>query len=333
MLALLTLTAAVHAQTPASPRTHRLEATPQTVAYGYYWSEAKPVLKIASGDIIDVDTLLTNTPARLERSGVKPEDVQASLRAIVDGVTDKGPGGHILTGPVFVEGAEPGDALEVRILSIDLPIAYGYNGCSGFLRDNCKPGATTVILPLDRATMTSTFAPGIVIPLKPFFGSMGVAPPPEAGRVSSNPPGTHAGNLDNRELVAGTTLWIPVHVPGALFEVGDGHAAQGDGEVDQTAIETSLRGRLQLTVRKGMKLAWPRAETATDYISMGTDLDLTQATRTAIQEMVDFLVASRGLDRQAAYQLTSIAGNVAITQLVDGKVGVHVKLPKAIFRQ
>ena len=185
-----------------------------------------------------------------------------------------------------------------------------------------------MILPLDRTAMTATFAPGIVIPLKPFFGSMGVAPPPEAGRVSSNPPGTHAGNLDNRELVAGTTLWIPVHVAGALFEVGDGHAAQGDGEVDQTAIETSLRGRLQLTVRKGMKLAWPRAETATDYISMGTDLDLTQATRTAIQEMVDFLVATRGLDRQAAYQLTSIAGNVAITQLVDGKVGVHVKMPK-----
>jgi acetamidase/formamidase len=179
--------------------------------------------------------------------------------------------------------------------------------------------------------MTATFAPGIVIPLKPFFGSMGVAPPLEAGRVSSNPPGTHAGNLDNRELVAGTMLLIPVHVAGALFEVGDGHAAQGDGEVDQTAIETSLRGRLQLTVRKNMKLAWPRAETSTDYISMGTDEDLTKATRTAIQEMVDFLVQTRGMSQQAAYQLTSIAGNVAVTQLVDGKVGVHVKMPKGIF--
>ncbi|MEO7273748.1 MAG: acetamidase/formamidase family protein, partial [Vicinamibacterales bacterium] len=312
LLALLLATVAAHAQTPAAPKTHRLEATPQTVAYGYYWSEAKPVLRIASGDIIDVDTLLTNTPVRLERAGVKPEDIQASLRAIVDKVTDKGPGGHILTGPVFVEGAEPGDALEVKVLSIDLPIAYGYNGCSGFLRENCTPGGATLILTLDRQAMTSTFAPGIVIPLKPFFGSMGVAPPPDAGRVSSNPPGTHAGNLDNRELVAGTTLWIPVHVPGALFAVGDGHAAQGDGEVDQTAIETSLRGKLQLTVKKGMTLAWPRAETATDYISMGTDLDLTQATKVAIQEMVDFLVATRGLDRQAAYQLTSIAGNVAI---------------------
>jgi acetamidase/formamidase len=231
-----------------------------------------------------------------------------------------------------VKGAEPGDALEVKILSIDLPIAYGYNGCAGFLRENCAPGRGPLIVPLDRGAMTATFLPGIVIPLRPFFGSMGVAPPPAMGRISSNPPGTHAGNLDNRELVAGTTLWIPVHVPGALFEIGDGHAAQGDGEVDQTAIETSLRGRVQLTVRKGMRLAWPRAETATDFISMGTDVDLTTATRIAIQEMVDFLAATKGLDKHQAYQVTSVAGNVAITQLVDGTMGVHVKMPKAIFK-
>ena len=332
ILAIVLLAAtAIYAQR-TEPRTHRLEATPATVAYGYYWSEAKPVLRIASGDIIDVDTLLTNTPRGLERAGVKPEDVQQTLRNVVDTVTDKGPGGHILTGPVFVEGAEPGDALEVRVLSIDLAIPYGYNGCSGFLRENCSPNNNTKIIPIDRKKMTAEFAPGIIIPLHPFFGSMGVAPPPSAGRVSSTPPGIHAGNLDNRELVAGTTLFIPVHVPGALFEVGDGHAAQGDGEVDQTAIETSLRGRLQLTVRKGMTLAWPRAETPTDYISMGTDEDLTKATKIAIQEMVDFLAATKGLDKLAAYQLTSVAGNVVITQLVDQKVGVHVKLPKGIFR-
>jgi acetamidase/formamidase len=161
---------------------------------------------------------------------------------------------------------------------------------------------------------------------------MGVAPPPAAGRVNSSPPGIHAGNLDNKELVAGTTLWIPVHVPGALFEIGDGHAAQGDGEVDQTAIETSLRGRVRLTVRKGMTLRWPRAETAAHYISMGTDVDLTAATRIAIQEMVDFLAATKKLDRHSAYQLTSLAGDVAITQLVDGTMGVHVKMPKSIFK-
>jgi acetamidase/formamidase len=188
------------------------------------------------------------------------------------------------------------------------------------------------IIPLERSSMQGEFAPGIVVPLRPFFGSMGVAPPPEAGRVSSNPPGRHAGNLDNRELIAGSTLYIPVFVRGALFEVGDGHVAQGDGEVDQTAIETSLRGRLQLTVRKDMKLSWPRAETATDYLSMATDPDLLVATKTAIQEMVDFLVTEKHLTRHAAYQLVSIAGNVAVTQLVDKpNVGVHVRLPKSIF--
>jgi len=291
------------------------------------------VLTVASGDIIDVDTLLTNTPRGLERAGVKPEDIQVSLRAIVDNVKDKGPGGHILTGPVFVEGAEPGDTLEVKILSIDLPIDYGYNGCSGFVAENCDRTAGTKILKLDRQSMTSEFLPGIVIPLRPFFGSMGVAPAPELGRVSSNPPGRHAGNLDNKELVAGSTLYIPVFVPGALFEVGDGHAAQGDGEVDQTAIETSLRGKIQLTVRKDMKLTWPRAETATDYIAMATDPDLTVATKAAIQEMVDLLVAVKGLTKHQAYQLTSIAGNVAITQLVDRpNHGVHVKMPKSIFK-
>src|SRR5499427_4169913 len=317
-----------------SPRTHRLEATPSTVAYGYYWAEAKPALRIASGDIIDVDTLLTNNPTGLQRAGVPDEKIQSSLKAIVTQVTGdrRGPGGHILTGPVYVEGAAPGDALEVKILSIDLPIDYGYNGCSGFVPENCERGTPAKIMMLDRKNMTSEFAPGIVIPLKPFYGSMGVAPAPELGRVSSNPPGRHAGNMDNKELVAGSTLYIPVFAPGALFEIGDGHAAQGDGEVDQTAIETSLRGRLQLTVRKDMKLSWPRAETPTDYISMATDPDLFLATRSAIQEMVDFLMAEKHLTRHEAYQLVSIAGNVAITQLVDKpNVGVHVRLPKSIF--
>jgi acetamidase/formamidase len=238
-----------------------------------------------------------------------------------------------LTGPVYVEGAEPGDALEVKVLSIDFPIDYGYNGCSGFIPSNCDPSVRQKILTLDTRTMTSEFKPGIVIPLRPFFGSMGVAPAPHLGRVSSSPPGRHAGNLDNRELVVGSTLYIPVCVPGALFSIGDGHAAQGDGEVDLTALETSLRGRVQLTVRKGMRLEWPRAETPTDFISMATDEDLKAATTLAVQEMVDFLAATKALTKHEAYQLVSMAGHVAITQLVDRPVyGVHVKMPKAIFR-
>lgn len=317
-----------------APKAHRLEATPATVAYGYYWSEAAPVLRIDSGDIIDVDTLLTNTPTGLAKAGVPEDKIQASLKAIVSEVTGarKGPGGHILTGPVYVQGAAPGDVLEVKLLSIDLPLDYGYNGCNGYLPENCDSGAPSKIIALDRNKMTAEFLPGIVIPLKPFYGSLGVAPAPELGRVSSNPPGRHAGNLDNRELVAGSTLYIPVFAAGALFEIGDGHAAQGDGEVDQTAIETSLRGRLRLTVRKDMKLKWPRAETPGDYISMATDPDLAVATKAAIQEMVDFLVAEKKLTRHQAYQLVSIAGNVAVTQLVDKpNLGVHVRLPKSIF--
>jgi acetamidase/formamidase len=312
-------------------QTHRLSASPETVAWGYYDAKAKPVLSIASGDVIDVDTMLTSSPDRLEAMGLAPERVQQSLRDIYARVTDKGPGGHILTGPVYVEGAEPGDVLEVRILEIDLPLDYGYNGCRGFLPDNCsEPGGR--LFQLDRDAMTSSFGPDIVIPLKPFFGSMGVAPPADAGRISSNPPWIHAGNLDNKELVAGTTLFLPVHARGALFEIGDGHAAQGDGEVDQTAIETSLRGRLQLIVRKDMRLSWPRGETATHFITMGSDEDLTVATRIAVQEAIDYLAAARGLSKMDAYRLVSVACDVRVTQLVDGKVGVHVMIPKSIFR-
>ena len=335
-LAALYLTAApsIEAQN-RTPQTHRLEASPSSIAYGYYWSEASPALRIASGDIIDVDTLLTSTPMRLAASGVPDNKIQDSLKAIVNGVTGgkRGPGGHILTGPVYVEGAEPGDALEVKILSIDFAIDYGYNGCSGFLPEDCEQNAPQKIIPLNTKSMTAEMFPGIVVPLRPFFGSMGVAPAAELGRVSSNPPGRHAGNLDNKELTVGSTLLIPVFVPGALFLIGDGHAAQGDGEVDQTAIETSLRGRVQLTVRKGLKLNWPRAETATDYISMAADPDLTVATKTAIQEMIDFLAETRHLTKHEAYQLVSVAGNVAITQLVDKpNVGVHVRMPKSIFK-
>ena len=160
---------------------------------------------------------------------------------------------------------------------------------------------------------------------------MGVAPPPEAGRWSSVPPWVHAGNIDNKELVAGTTLYIPVWVPGALFEVGDGHAAQGDGEVDQTAIETSLRGRLRLTVRRDMSLEWPLAETPTHWITMGSDEDLAEATRIAINQTIVFLGDRFDLPRGEAYRLISLAVDLRITQLVDQKVGVHAMIPKAIF--
>jgi acetamidase/formamidase len=313
-----------------SPTVHQLPATPTTVAYGYYWSEAKPAIRVKSGDIVEVETMLTNTPQGLERIGVKPEDIPQNLRDIVreDTGSLKGPGGHILTGPIYIEGADSGDVLEVRIQSITLPIAYGYNGCSGFVRELCETRTATLIQ-MDRVKMTAEVAPGIVVPLRPFFGSMGVAPAAALGRVSSNPPSHHAGNLDNHELVAGTTLYIPVFVKGALLEVGDGHAAQGDGEVDQTAIETNLKGRIQLVVRKDMKLDWPRGETPTHWITMGTDTSLVVATKTAITEMVKFLQETKGITQKQAYQAASMAADLRITQLVDGNVGVHMMIAKS----
>ncbi len=336
LTAIVTLAVPAHAQRQARPdvvSVKELDATPTTVAYGYYDAAATPVLRIASGGIVRVHTLITSTPARLEGAGLAKDLVEPQLRAVVEQVTNKGPGGHILTGPIFVEGAEPGDVLEVRILAIELAVPYAYNAFNtrgGFLPQDFEKGAMRIV-PLDRTLRIGRFAAGIAVPLNPFFGSLGVAPPPSAGRLSSAPPGKHAGNLDNKDLVAGSTLFIPVYAPGALFEVGDGHAAQGDGEVDLTALETSLYGTFQLIVRKDLHLEWPRAETRTDYITMGIDDDLTEAAKIATRQMIDFLATTRKLSREDAYMLASVAGDLVITQVVDGPKGVHMKLSKAIF--
>jgi acetamidase/formamidase len=335
----LTLTAAqtLSQQPPAgaAPQTHQLKASTKTVTWGYYDAKSTPVLKINSGDTVEVYTLITSSPMSLERAFVPPEQIEQTLRDIYKELKDKGPGGHILTGPIYVEGAEPGDVLEVSIRKVKLALPYAYNAFgpkSGFIPEDF-PRSRTKIIPLDEKGNIARFAEGIEIPLKPFFGSMGVAPPPEAGRISSGPPGVHAGNLDNKELVAGTTLFIPVHVRGALFSVGDGHAGQGNGEVDITALETSLYGTLQFVVRKDMKLKWPRAETPTHYIVMGLDRDLTLAAKIAVREAIDFLTTEKGLSPDDAYMLSSIAVDFNITQVVDGVKGVHGMIPKEIFKK
>jgi acetamidase/formamidase len=318
----------------ASPQKYTLKATPKTVAWGYYDASAAPVLRIHSGDSVEFETLLTNSPTGLEKAGLPPEQVQQNLRDIYKEVADKGPGGHILNGPVYIEEAEPGDTLEVRIQKIDLAIPYAYNAFGinrGFLPEDF-PYRKMRIIPLDRDRMMAKFAPGIEIPLHPFFGSMGVAPPEAYGRVDSAPPGIHAGNMDNKELVAGTTLYLPVHARGALFEIGDGHAGQGNGEVDITALETSLTGTVQFLVHKGTQQKYPRAETPTHYISMGFHQELYEATRIAVREMIDFLATEKKMSREDAYMLISVAGDVDITELVDGNKGVHVMLPKAVFK-
>ena len=324
-------------------QTHTLLATPNTVAWGYYWSQAKPVLTIHSGDTVVIQTLSTcGSPARLRALGIPASQIPPYVAQIYDQVpkSERGPGGHILTGPIAIAEAEPGDVLEVRIRRIDIDVPWSCNGAgkNGFLARDFPAGFMKLI-PLDLTSMTAAFAPGITIPLHPFFGSMGIAPPPESGKLDSAPPNTHAGNMDNRELVAGSTLFIPVHAPGALFEAGDGHAGQGNGEVDITALETQLTGAFQFLVHKKQPgespLVWPRAETPAAYLSMGFDQDLTKATEISVRNMIDFLseqmTGHPRLTREQAYSLISVACDVDITQLVDGNKGVHTMCPKSLF--
>jgi len=311
-----------------------LKATPSTVVWGYYAATAKPVLTIHSGDTVTIETVSTGSPKMFESAGVAPDQISPAMRRIYDEVKDKGPGGHILTGPIYVEGAEPGDVLEVRIGTIEMTSSFAYNAFrpgSGFLTDDF-PMARRKIIPLDRQRMVAKFSDSIEIPCHPFFGSMGVAPPEANGRISSAPPWMHAGNLDNKDLVTGTILYIPVHAKGALFEVGDGHAGQGNGEVDITALETALTGTFTFIVRKDMHLKWPRGETPTHYIAMGINEDLREAAKLAVQEAIDFLVTEKHLSRDDAYMLASVAVDFNITQLVDGNKGVHGMIPKSIFK-
>ena len=311
-----------------------LNATPKTVAWGYYSGQAAPVLSVHSGDTVRMQTLSTcGSPERMEQEGVAAAEIPPYTAPIYAEVKDKGPGGHILTGPVAIAEAEPGDVLEVQILKVDLDASFACNGFGvgrGFLPMEF-PYSRAKIIPLDRSRMIASFAPGIEIPLHPFFGSMGVAP--AGGKIDSAPPFVHAGNLDNKELVAGTTLFIPVAAKGALFEAGDGHAGQGNGEVDITALETYLTGTFRFVVHKHAALLWPRAETPTHFISMGFSPDLKVATEMAVKEMIRFLVEEKHMSRDEAYMLTSVAVDVDITQLVDGNVGVHAMLPKSIFVQ
>jgi acetamidase/formamidase len=328
----------------SAQQTQTLLATPSTVAWGYYWSGAKPALTVHSGDTVVMQTLSTcGSPERLQSLGVAAADIPAYEGPIYAGVpeADRGPGGHILTGPVAIVEAEPGDVLEVRILKVQIDAPFACNGFSagrGFLPDDF-PYSRMKIIPLDRQKMTADFAPGISIPLHPFFGSMGDAPA-TAAKYNSAPPWMHAGNIDNKEMVAGTTLFIPVNAKGALFEAGDGHAGQGNGEVDITALETFLTGTFQFIVHKGLlsdqhRLVWPRAETPTAYIAMGFSEDLKTATEMAVRNMITFLseqnVDFPHLTRDDAYSLISVACDVDVTQLVDTNSGVHVLCPKALF--
>jgi len=310
--------------------THRLAATPQTVHTGFFDSTIPPVLTIASGDTVNLSTMML-MDGQL-RGGMTFED----LLALRQGYADRKMGGHTLTGPIFVTGAGPGDVLEIRIGKL-VPVEFGVNyhlpghmGIGGLPEDFAHGQIKT--FRLDREHRETAFAPGITLPLAPFLGVMGVAPRPGERRPAAVPD-YFGGTIDNKELREGATLFLPVSVPGALFSAGDAHAVQGDGEVNVTAIETALEeALLQFVVRKDMRLERPLAETPTHWITMGFHPDLDEAAKIALRDAIRFLVDVKGLASEEAYAFASVAVDLRVTQIVDTNKGIHAMIPKRVFR-
>jgi len=309
---------------------HTLKATPQTVNTGFFDPTLSPVLKIDSGDTVSLSTMML-MDGQL-RGGMTFEELLAKRRTY----TDRGMGSHTLTGPIYIHGAEPGDVLEVRIQKL-VPASCGVNyhypaamNIGGLPED--FPRGQIKTLQLDLQRMETTFAPGVVIGLRPFMGVMGVAPKPGEKRPAAIPD-YFGGNMDNKELVAGTALYLPVQVPGALFSTGDAHAVQGDGEVNVTAIETAMEEAVfQFRVRKDMSLERPMAETPTHWITMGFHQDLNEAVKIALRDAIRFISQTKGLTLDDAYALSSLAVDLRVTQIVDGNKGIHAMIPKAIFK-
>ena len=294
--------------------------------WGFFDATLAPVAEIASGDTVTISTVSGNA----EVMPRPPLVVPPALAAIHRKVTRRVVPGHICTGPVAVLGAKAGQVLEVRIKAIELNYDWGYNAIrplGGALPDDFHE-ARVMHITLDQKKMTGRMPWGLEIPLRPFFGVMAVAPPPNWGSVSTLPPRRNGGNLDNKELTAGSTLYLPIQVDGALFSVGDGHAVQGDGEVCINAIETGLVGRFRLTVRDDMKLEWPYAETPTHAITMAFDPDLDDCVVIALRQMIDLIAKRSGISREDAYSLCSLVADLHITQVVNGSKGVHVMLEK-----
>ena len=307
------------------PQNHRLDAAAKTVHWGYFDAALPPLLTIDSGDTVVISTVSGGRevmPPQPFKVPAALADVQAHLNPLLPG--------HMCTGPVAVRGARAGQVLEVRIKHIELHYDWGYTlsrPLSGALPDDFAE-MHLMHIPLDKERMTGRLPWGLELPLKPFFGVMGVAPPTAWGRVSTLPPRRNGGNLDNKELVAGSTLYLPIHVDGAMFSVGDGHGVQGDGEVCVTAIETGLIGTFELILRDDITLAWPRAETPTHVITMAFDPDLDQCVVIALRQMLDVIEREVGITRQEAYALASLAADVRVTQVVNGNKGIHVMLEK-----
>jgi len=311
--------------------THRLLASLETTHTGFFDAKIPPVLIIESGD-----TVIMNSMMLLEgklRCGMTMEELIAVRQTFVD----RKVGPHTLTGPIFVKEALPGDVLEVRIKKLvpgDCGVNYHYPGnmkIGGLPED--FPNGQFKTIKLDVKNMKASPVPGVEIPLRPFFGVMGVAPKPGEVKPAAVPD-YFGGNMDNKELVAGTTLYLPVFAPGARFSAGDAHAAQGDGEVNVTAIETTIKkGVLQFIVRKDMKLERPMAETKTHWITMGFHQDLDEAVKIALRDAIRFISTTKGISMDDAYMIASLAVDLRVTQIVDGNKGIHAMIPKSIFKK
>jgi acetamidase/formamidase len=318
----------------AEEKIHELKASPATVHRGFFDASLKPVLTIDSGDIVRLWTT-TGNPRYFESLGVPKEKIPAELYAAFEGAPGAGRDDHTLDGPIAVRGAEVGDTVEIKIRSIELwlPIAgMSFRANRGSLPEDF-PYSRDKALFFDPAKKAIEITPGVVVPAKPFWGVIAVAPPPSMGRVPSGPPSVFGGNLDNHDLQPGTSLFLPVHAPGALISIGDGHAVQGDGEVGMSAVETSLQGEIQVVLHKGMHTNWPRAETPTHYMTMGLSEDLNQAAKIATREMLNFIVNTKGLPRDDVLMVLSAAMDLHVTEIVDGTKGVHAMLPKSIFQK
>ena len=306
---------------------HRLRPTPENIHWGYHDASLAPVLHVASGDTVHLSSWAAATEGDLppDRSPVRPGHLEALERC------SKGGASHMLTGPVHVEGAEPGDVLQIEILEVSLDDRWGHVHVwplRGTLPEEFdEPAAIHPEIDLERRTARLPW--GKEIPLAPFFGVMAVAPPPHWGRLSSIQPRKFGGNMDNKELRAGTTLYLPVFAEGALFSAGDGHAVQGDGEVCITALETGLSGVFRLTVRDDLGYTYPFAETETHIISMGMHEDLDEAARIAVRQMIEHACRRTSLTPEQAYMLCSLQGDLRVTQTVDGEKGCHMMMPKA----
>ena len=321
-----------------------LATTQDTAIWGHFPTDRAPVLTVDSGAVVRIDAVNqmgVSAPegpvAYFEALGVPADQVLPELAEIAKNPRPDGASGHVLIGPVEVRGAEPGDVLEIRILDLSPRVPYGVNstgpgaGVCGDLLDT----ASTRLLRLDGSGRHYSFAPGITIPFKPFAGIMAVAPPTSAGFVSANPPDRWGGNMDFRDLVAGTTLYLPVFQPGGMFYTGDTHGAQGHGEVDQTAVEHSTSLTAQFVVRKGGNLEWPRAESDEYFWCMGMDADLDVALRIAVEQAVAHLVeAGAGtLTTADAYALCSIAVDFIVAEAVDGNKVIVAYIAKSLLPQ